>query len=175
MSAATIISAPPVNVAERLICSVPPSSWDRRGSPRECCWKRDTSPHRTRPEIHEKSYRDERNKNKSMSRLTMTNLENLPLKISQKSAQRLEGRVLLAYSSSRSLPSSIRAIKPFFSPCCAIFTSDCCTLPKIADVPVYCTTNVKFFQLNCQYYSNFLKTIPRRFCPRKKNLPRKML
>ena len=54
--------------------------------------------------------------NSTIKRLTMTSFENLPLNISQKSAQRLVGSVLLAYSSSRSLPSSILAIKPFFSP-----------------------------------------------------------
>ena len=54
-----------------------------------------------------------------ISKLTLKILPKLPLKISQNSCQRFVGKVLLAYSSLFSLPSSIRAISPFFS--CAMY------------------------------------------------------
>ena len=51
----------------------------------------------------------------TIRRLMSTSLPNLPFKMSQKSDQRLVGRVLRAYSSLRSFPSSQRAMSPFFS------------------------------------------------------------
>ena len=55
-----------------------------------------------------------------IKKLALTILLKFPLNISQNSCQRLVGNVLLAYSSLRSFPSSIRVINPFF--CCAIQT-----------------------------------------------------
>ena len=60
-------------------------------------------------------------KKRIVKRLTLKIFPKFPLKISQKRDQRLVGKVLLAYSSLLSLPSSIRAISPFF--CCAIINT----------------------------------------------------
>ena len=88
-------------------------------------------------------------RNNNTRRFTFTIFPKLPLKISQNSCQRFVGRVLLAYSSLFSFPSSNLVIKPFF--CSAIisptarFTPIKKYLPQKNAKPFLCAAPKRFF------------------------------